>query len=61
MVTLSKDDTKDELSFKGKSTDSKPTHTFEGIKITNGSSFFEMDTQNVYFYDGSTDSWLAQP
>ena len=61
MITLSKDDTKDELSFKGLSTDSKPTQTFEGIKITNGSSFFEMDTQLVFFYNGATDSWLAQP
>ena len=61
MVTLSKDDTSIELSFKGLSTDTKPTVKFEDIPITNGSSFFEMDTQDVYFYDGAIDSWLAQP
>ena len=61
MVTLSKDDTSIELSFKGLSTDTKPTVKFEDIPITNGSDFFEMDTQDVYFYDGATNSWLAQP
>ena len=61
MVTLNKDDSGVELSFKGLSTDTKPTQKFEDIPITNGSHFFEMDTQDVYFYDGATESWLAQP
>ncbi len=61
MVTLNKETVGKELSFKGLSTDTKPTVTFEGLKITNGSSFFEMDTQDVYFYDGEADDWLAQP
>lgn len=61
MVTLSKDDTTNELSFKGLSTDTKPTVNYNSLKITNGSSFFQLDTQEVYFYDESTDSWLAQP
>jgi hypothetical protein len=61
MVTLSKDDTTNELSFKGLSTDTKPTVNYNSLKITNGSTFFQMDTQEVYFYDEATESWLAQP
>lgn len=61
MITLTKDDTSYELSFKGLSTDEKPTGKYDDIEITNGSSFFEMDTQSVYFYDYATQSWLDQP
>lgn len=61
MVTLSQDDTTNELSFKGLSTDTKPTVNYNSLKITNGSTFFQMDTQEVYFYDEATESWLAQP
>lgn len=50
-----------ELSFKGLSTDTKPINTHDGYDLMNGSSFFEMDTQDVYFYNGTTDTWLAQP
>lgn len=50
-----------EYGFKGLSTDTKPTIEFNGKAIANGSTFFEMDTQDVYFYDGATNSWLAQP
>lgn len=52
---------KAELAFKGRVADSKPTGTYDGYDLMNGSSFFEMDTQDVYFYDGDTDSWLPQP
>ncbi len=61
MITLVKDDTKKELDLMGKSTDTKPTGSFEGLKLTNGSTFFEMDTQNVYFYDQDVEDWLDQP
>ncbi len=61
MITLTKDDTSYELSFKGLSTDTKPTGSYDDIEITNGSSFFEMDTQEVYFYDYATQAWLDQP
>lgn len=46
------------ISFKGLSTDNKPTGTYMGMNIGNGSSFFEMDTQAVKFYDGATDAWI---
>lgn len=61
MITLDKTDLGQTLPFKGKSTDTKPTVSFDSLKITNGSTFFEMDTQDVYFYDESTESWLPQP
>ena len=61
MITLNKSDVNEPLSFMGLSTDSKPTQNYNGLKIKNGSTFFEMDTQQVFFYNGATDSWLAQP
>lgn len=61
MITLDKSDVNEPLSFKGLSTDTKPTVNYGSLKIINGSTFFEMDTQEVYFYDGATDSWLEQP
>ena len=61
MITLVKDDTANELSCKGLSTDTKPTVKYDDLKIINGSTFFEMDTQQVFFYDGDTDDWLEQP
>ena len=61
MITLVKDDTTNELSFKGLSTDTKPTVKYGNLAIINGSTFFEMDTQQVFFYDGDTDDWLDQP
>lgn len=59
MITNSigyQDAVKVELS--GLSTDTKPTGTFAGKTIANGSSFFEMDTQNVKFYDAENDVWV---
>lgn len=50
------DAVKFELS--GLSTDTKPTGTFAGKNIANGSTFFEMDTQNVKFYDAENDAWV---
>lgn len=61
MVTLKKNDTENTLSFMGLSTDTKPTVKYNEMPIINGSTFFAMDTQECYFYDGSTDTWLAQP
>ena len=46
------------MSLKGLSTDTKPTDTFNGQKIANGSSFFEIDTQDVKFYDAENDVWV---
>jgi hypothetical protein len=47
-----------ELAFKGLAADTKPTGTYDGYDLMNGSSFFEMDTQNVKFYDAENDVWV---
>ena len=46
------------FSFKGLSTDSKPTGEYMGKTIANGSSFFELDTQDIKFYDADSQSWV---
>lgn len=43
--------------FEGLSTDTKPTDEEDGVKIKNGSSFFELDTQDVKFYDEENGEW----
>ena len=49
----------DSLQFdlRGLSSDTKPTGTFQGNKIGHGSSFLEIDTQNVVFYDEASETW----
>ena len=46
-----------EHEFTGLSTDTKPTGTYEGKGIANGSSFFMLDTQEISFYDEGSDAW----
>ena len=46
------------FEFTGLSSDTKPTGEWEGTEIDNSSSFFEMDTKTVSFYDGNTDTWV---
>lgn len=41
--------------LRGLSTDTKPT----GSQIPNGSSFLEMDTGSVYFWDKENSQWRA--
>ena len=41
--------------FTGKSTDTKPT-----TGIANGSTFYEMDTQELYMLDADTMTWIKQ-
>lgn len=47
-----------EFSFTGLSTDTKPVTKYDHKKIANGSTFFEMDNQNVVFYDAESGAWL---
>ena len=42
------------IEFYGLSTDDKPTDS----SVTNGSSFVEMDTGNVYLFDAENAAWL---
>lgn len=48
------------FAFKGLSTDDKPTEKWEDTKILNSSTFFEMDTLKVSFYDGESDEWIEK-
>lgn len=57
MVTLTKNTQENTFSFKGLSTDTKPTDKFQGLEIPNGSSFLEIDTQNMVFYDAENKTW----
>lgn len=64
MVTIykvRKADIKDEGKFlvdlMGLSGDEKPS-TINGGEIINGSSFIEMDTQEIYFYDEENSEWV---
>ena len=41
------------LDLNGLSTDNKPTG-----EVLNGSSFFEMDTQDAYFFDQENETWI---
>lgn len=44
------------VELRGLSTDTKPT-AIDGIDICNGSSFVEIDTQDIYFYDSVSETW----
>jgi len=47
------------LELRGLSTDEKPT-TIENGTIENGSVFIEIDTQEVFIYDGENEIWLPE-
>lgn len=47
------------LELRGLSRDDKPT-TIENGTIENGSVFIEIDTQDVYIYDGENEVWLPE-
>ena len=46
------------LELRGKSTDTKPTDMICGYKVGNGSTFFEIDTGEVFVFDGEALSWV---
>lgn len=45
------------FSFAGLSTDTKPTGTYGGTRIGNGSVFLEMNTSDAYMYDEANSVW----
>lgn len=47
-----------QLELQGLSSDEKPTKEFKGMKIANGSNFFEIDTQNISFYDQVSETFV---
>lgn len=46
--------------FRGLSDDTKPT-SISGATIENGSSFLEMDTGKIYYYDLENTQWVTTP
>ncbi len=44
--------------LRGLSTDEKPTE-LNDKKIANGSTFIEMDTLKIYFYDAENEEWIT--
>ena len=65
MVTIHKqENVKDRLykiffEFRGLSTDEKPTGTYGGANIANGSIFIEIDTEDILFYDEANSTWVG--
>ena len=62
MITIASDakGKKAPHEFFGLSTDEKPVGIVEGIKITNGSMFMEMDTKKIYLFDEQNQTWCEQ-
>ena len=48
------------MELYGLSTDTKPTDTYCGVTIPNGSSFREIDTGKTYLYDADSKAWFEQ-
>lgn len=44
--------------FRGVAADAKPTDSDK--KMATGSTFYEIDTQDIYMYDASTSTWIKQ-
>jgi hypothetical protein len=60
MVTyggVSKTDNDYKYEFEGLPTDTKPTNE-DYPDMKNGSTFFEMDTQSVKFWDAENEVWV---
>lgn len=57
MITLEGSGSSRPLSFRGLSTDTKPTTSYGDLEIRNGDQFFEMDSGSVFFFDESTNTW----
>ena len=46
--------------FYGLSTDIKPAGHFEGVRVINGSYFFEIDTGKIFIFDEQNQKWYEQ-
>ena len=60
MVTftgVSKTNSDYQYDFEGLSTDEKPTLA-DNPNMKNGSSFFELDTKKIYFWDATNETWV---
>ena len=57
MVTYEKDQNTHKYDFEGLSTDTKPDLT-DYPDLTNGSTFMEMDTKKLYYWDAAGSTWV---
>ncbi len=48
------------FSFYGLSSDTKPTGSVDGEVILNGSTFYEINTKNLYMFDQENQTWHKQ-
>lgn len=46
------------IDLVGLSTDTKPTDIVDGKPVKNGSTFIEMDTGHVYWFNADAGSWI---
>lgn len=46
------------LLLQGLSTDEKPIDNYGDLEILNADEFLEMDTGEVYFFDGDSKTWI---
>lgn len=62
MITIASDITGRRIphEFFGLSKDEKPTGEVNGIKVTNGSVFIEIDTKKIYMFDEENQKWIEQ-
>ena len=49
-----------EQDFRGLSTDEKPIGMFNNEPIKNGSTYYEIDTGEIYMYDKTNETWHLQ-
>ena len=60
MITIKGDpNSNNPLEIYGLSTDTKPVVRENGKDMVNGSSFIEMDTSKLYFFNGESKTWEA--
>lgn len=48
------------FELRGRSTDTKPTETYLGMTVGNGSTFYEINTGDLYMYDLDAGEWVEQ-
>lgn len=64
MITLYKsltaDDRSEVMELRGLSTDAKPTQTFKGFTVGNGSTFYEINTGKLFMFNADAGTWIEQ-
>lgn len=58
-IKITEDGEQISAELRGLSTDTKPT-SIGNKEIANGSVFIEIDTQKLYFFDGTSKEWKGE-